>query len=60
MTAPERNASLSPLLREWLTALAVLAEANVAVLIPMYPASAEKKPPVRKANGTQTFWTWST
>ena len=57
ITAPERNAILSPELSERLTALAVLAEAKVAVFMPMNPASPEKKPPVRKAKGTQGFCT---
>ena len=57
ITAPERNATLSPELRERIAAFAVLAEAYVAVFIPTNPASPEKKPPVRNAKGTHVFWT---
>ncbi len=55
ITAPERNATVNPLLSDRLTAFAVRAEACVAVFIPKYPASPEKNPPVKKANGTQLF-----
>ena len=57
ITAPERNASFSPEFRERMAALAVLAEAYVAVFMPTNPARPEKKPPVRKANGTHGFCT---
>ncbi len=60
ITAPERNAIFSPPSRLWRAALAVRAEAYVAVFMPKKPASPEKKPPVRKANGTHGFCTWST
>ena len=56
ITAPERNASFRPEFRDLWVALAVLADAYVAVFIPTKPASPEKKPPVRKANGTHGFW----
>ena len=36
-------------------ALAVRAEAYVAVFIPINPANPEKKPPVKKANHTHSF-----
>ena len=55
MTAPDRKAIFSPLLSPCRAALAVLALAYVAVFIPKKPAKPEKKPPVRKANGTQAF-----
>ena len=38
-----------------LAAQAVLADAYVAVFIPIKPARPEKNPPVRKANGTHLF-----
>ena len=60
ITAPLRNATFRPELRLRRAALAVRPEAKVAVFIPMNPARPEKKPPVRKANGTQGFWTWKT
>ena len=53
MTAPLLKATLSPLFRELRAALAVRAEAYVAVFMPRYPESPEKNPPVRKATGTQ-------
>ncbi len=57
MTAPLRNAILRPELRLRMVALAVRAEAYVAVFMPTKPARPLKKPPVRKANGTQGFCT---
>ena len=57
ITAPERKATLSPAFRERDVAWAVRAEAYVAVFMPTKPARPEKKPPVRKANGTQGFCT---
>ena len=59
ITAPERKASFNPEFRLLVTALAVLAEAYVAVFMPTKPARPEKKPPVRNANGTQGFWIWN-
>ena len=53
MTAPEENATRSPLLRLWDAALAVRALANVAIVIPIKPDSPEKNPPVRKAKGDE-------
>ena len=58
MTAPERKATFKPLFRLWRAALAVRAEAYVAVFIPKNPAKPEKRPPVRKANGTHGFCTF--
>ena len=55
ITAPERKASFNPEFNDLVTALAVLAEAYVAVFIPTKPASPEKNPPVRNAKGTQGF-----
>ena len=55
ITAPERKATFRPLSSESRAALAVRAEANVAVFMPKNPARPEKKPPVRKANGTHSF-----
>ena len=60
ITAPERNAIFRPPSRLWRAALAVRAEAKVAVFMPKKPARPEKKPPVRKAKGTQGFCTFST
>ena len=57
ITAPERKAILSPLFREVRAALAVRAEASVAVFMPMYPDRPEKNPPVKNAIGTQWFCT---
>ena len=58
ITAPERKAILRPSFSELRAALAVRAEAEVAVFMPINPANPEKKPPVRKANGTHGFCTW--
>ena len=58
ITAPERNATLSPLSSEWFAAHAERLDAYVAVFIPKNPAKPEKKPPVMNANGTQSFWTF--
>ena len=55
ITAPEEKAIFSPLLRESLHALAVLAFAEVAVLIPMFPARAERIAPNTKAIAVLTF-----
>ena len=60
MTAPLRKAILRPALRLRMVALAVRALAYVAVFMPTKPARPLKKPPVRKANGTQGFCTLST
>ena len=57
ITAPDLKAIVSPEFRERMAAFAVLAEAYVAVFIPTKPASPEKNPPVRNANGTQVFCT---
>ena len=55
ITAPLRKATRSPLFKECWAALAVRAEAYVAVFIPKKPDNPEKKPPVRKAMGTHGF-----
>ena len=57
ITAPLRKAICRPPFSERIVALAVRADAYVAVRMPTKPARPEKKPPVRKANGTQGFWT---
>ena len=57
ITAPDLKATLSPPFNDFLDAFAVLADAYVAVFIPINPASPEKNPPVRNANGTHSFWT---
>ena len=48
MTAPEEKAILSPSLMSSFTVHTVLEEELVAVLIPMFPARAERKAPKRK------------
>ena len=53
ITEPAEKATLRPLLSPFEAAFAVLQFAIVAVLIPMKPASPEKKPPVRNANGVK-------
>ena len=58
ITAPLRKAMRKPPLSDVRAACAVRAEAAVAVFIPRKPANPEKKPPVRKATGTQAFCTW--
>ena len=55
MTAPERNATCRPRFRPSLAPCAVRLEAAVAVFMPMKPHRPEKKPPVRKATGTNGF-----
>ena len=55
ITAPLRKATRNPRFNDIRAALAVRAEAYVAVFIPRYPDSPEKNPPVRKATGTQWF-----
>ena len=55
ITAPLRNAMRKPLLSDSRAALAVRAEAYVAVFMPRKPDNPEKKPPVRNATGTHEF-----
>ena len=55
MTAPLRNATVSPPFRDVLAAFAVLADAYVAVFMPKNPDRPENKPPVRNATGTHGF-----
>ena len=57
ITAPLRKAILRPEFSERMVALAVRALAYVAVFMPTKPARPLKKPPVRKAKGTQGFCT---
>lgn len=59
ITAPERKATRRPPLRLSRAALAVRAEALVAVFMPRKPERPEKKPPVRNATGTHSFWSWN-
>ena len=51
ITLPEEKATFSPLFRLSLAALAVRAFAEVAIRMPIKPASMEKIPPVRNAKG---------
>ena len=53
MTEPEENATRSPRFRLSLAACAVRALAEVAMRMPMKPASIENTPPVTKANGVK-------
>ena len=52
ITVPEENATRSPAFSDSLAPCAVRELARVAIDMPMNPASAEKKPPVMKAKGT--------
>ena len=52
MTVPDENATRRPAFSDSLAPWAVRALARVAIDMPMKPASAEKKPPVMNANGT--------
>ena len=52
ITVPDENATRRPALSDSLAPCAVRALARVAIDMPMNPASAEKKPPVMNANGT--------
>ncbi len=54
ITVPAENATFRPSLRPCLAAAAVRQLARVATDIPMNPERPEKKPPVMKANGTNT------
>ena len=51
MTEPEAKATRRPRLRLFDAALAVRELAWVEIFIPIYPASMEKMPPERNANG---------
>ena len=53
ITAPLLKATFNALFSDSWAWLVVRAEARVAVVIPINPASPEKNPPVRKANGVQ-------
>ena len=53
ITVPEEKATRNPALRLSRAPHAVRALARVATVMPMYPASAEKKPPVMNAKGTK-------
>ena len=57
ITAPERKAICSPSLSDRSAPAAVRLLASVAVFMPNQPASPEKNPPERKANGTHRLCT---
>ena len=53
ITAPLLKATFNALSRDFLAWFVVLAEAKVAVVIPINPERPEKKPPVKNAKGVQ-------
>ena len=55
ITAPLRKAIRNPLFIEARAALAVRADAYVAVFMPRKPDKPLNKPPVRNAKGTHSF-----